>query len=133
MVAAEIGPAIEAMLMMRPLLRSIMCAATALLTRKTDLVLTAKVLSQSSSVLLVKGRPGVDAMPALFTTMSILPNVSRTRSVMALTSAALVTSVFIASALRPSAFTSAETLSALITWLAGWAMPAPAIRVASAI
>src|SRR5712692_4129380 len=133
MVGAEIGPAIEAMLMMRPLLRSIMCAATALQMRKTDLVLTANVLSQSSSVLLVKGRPGVDAMPALFTTMSILPNVSRTRSVMALTSAALVTSVFIASALRPSAFTSAETLSAFITWMSGMAMSAPSCAIASTI
>src|ERR1700741_3507163 len=114
MVGAEIGPAIEAMLMMRPALRSIMGAATALQMRKTDLVLTAKVLSQSSSVLLEKGRPGGDAMPALLTTMSILPNVSRTRSVMALTSAALVTSVFMASAFLPSAFTSSATLSALI-------------------
>ena len=131
MVGAEIGPAIEAMLMIRPALRSIRCGATVLHTRKTDLVLTANVLSQSSSVLLVKGRPGGAAMPALLTTMSILPKTSRTRSTMALTSAALVTSVFMASVLRPSAFTSAATLSALITWMSGMATSAPSCAIAS--
>ena len=41
MVNAAIGPAIEAMLMMRPPLRSMKCGATALQTRKTDFTLTA--------------------------------------------------------------------------------------------
>src|SRR3989475_5456668 len=64
--------------------------------RNTDFVFTAKVRSQSSSVLFVNGMPGVDPAPALFTRMSILPHASRVRSTIALTSAELVTSVFIA-------------------------------------
>src|SRR5438876_7898831 len=78
-VSAERGPAIEAMLMIRPAFRSMKYGATALQVRKTDFVLTANVRSQSSSVLLVKGSPGGDAMPALFTRMSMRPSVSRAR------------------------------------------------------
>jgi hypothetical protein len=121
----------EAMLTMRPALRSMKYGATALHVRKMDLVLTAKARSQSSSVLLVKGMPGGAAMPALLTRMSSLPIVSRTRSTIALTSAELVTSVFIAMTLRPSAFTSSATFSAFSTWMSGIAMSAPSRAIAS--
>src|SRR5262249_2986174 len=106
LVRAKRGPAIDAILMIRPALRWMKYGTTALEVRKTDFVLTAKVRSQSSSVLLVKGRPGADAMPALFTRMSIRPKPSRVRSTIVFTSAELVTSVFSANALRPSALTS---------------------------
>src|SRR5690349_22118429 len=92
-VGALSGPAIDAMLMMRPALRSMKYGAMALHVRNTDLVLTANALSQSSSVLFMNGMPGGAAMPALFTRMSILPSTSRVRSTMVLTSALLVTSV----------------------------------------
>ena len=121
------------MLMMRPALRSMKCGATALQVRKTDFVLTAKVRSQSSSVLLVNGMPGGDAEPALLTRMSILPSASRTRSTIALTSAELVTSVFIVMTLRPSSLTSAPTFSAFSTWMSGMATSAPSRAIASTI
>src|SRR5438874_8778117 len=121
----------EAMLMMRPALRSMKCGTTALQVRNTDLVLTAKARSQSSSVLFVNGMPGGAAMPALFTRMSILPSVSRVRSTMALTSAELVTSVFMARTLRPRPFTSSATFSAFSTWMSGIAMSAPSRASAS--
>src|SRR5262245_13867809 len=121
------------MLTMRPAFRSMKWDAIALQVRKTDFVLTAKVRSQSSSVLLVKGIPGGPAAPALFTRISILPNVSRVRSIMVFTSAALVTSVFRANTLRPSPFTSPATFSAFSTWISGMAMSAPSRAIASAI
>src|SRR5499426_409736 len=121
------------MFTMRPALRSMKCGVIALQVRKTDLVLTANVRSQSSSVLLVKGMPGGPAAPALLTRMSILPSASRTRSTIAFTSAALVTSVFIAMTLRPSPFTSAATFSAFSTWISGMAMSAPSRAMASTI
>src|SRR6266545_4038721 len=74
------GPAIEAMLTMRPAFRSMKYGVIALHVRKTDFVLTVKVRSQSSSVLFVNGMPGGPAAPALLTRMSILPNVSRVPS-----------------------------------------------------
>src|SRR5437899_7441037 len=125
------GPAIEAMLTMRPALRSMKCGVIALHVRKTDFVLTAKVRSQSSSVLFVNGMPGGPAAPALLTRMSILPNDSRVRSTIVLTSAALVTSVFMARTLRPSPLTSPATFSALSTWMSGIAMSAPSRAIAS--
>src|SRR5437660_970491 len=118
------------MLMIRPAFRSMKYGTTALEVRKTDFVLTAKVRSQSSSVLFVKGKPGGDAMPALFTRMSILPRPSRVRSTIALTSAELVTSVFSANALRPSALTSSATFSALSAWMSGMATSAPSRAIA---
>src|SRR2546428_800161 len=101
--------------------------------RNTDFVFTAKVRSQSSSVLFVNGMPGVDPAPALFTRMSILPHASRVRSTIALTSAELVTSVFIATTLRPSALTSVATFSACSTWMSAIAMSAPSRAIASTI
>src|SRR5213594_4347519 len=130
-VGAAMGPAIEAMLTMRPALRSMKCGVIALHVRKTDFVLTAKVRSQSSSVLFVNGIPGGPAAPALLTRMSILPNDSRVRSTIVFTSAALVTSVFIARTLRPSPLTSPATFSALSTWMSGIAMSAPSRAIAS--
>src|SRR5438309_8189146 len=130
-VGAAMGPAIEAMLTMRPALRSMKCGVIALHVRKTDFVLTAKVRSQSSSVLFVNGIPGGPAAPALLTRMSILPNDSRVRSTIVLTSAALVTSVFIARTLRPSPLTSPATFSAFSTWMSGIAMSAPSRASAS--
>src|SRR5438094_5140911 len=118
------------MLMIRPAFRSMKYGTTALEVRKTDFVLTAKVRSQSSSVLFVKGMPGGDAMPALFTRMSILPRPSRVRSTIAFTSAELVTSVFSANALRPSALTSSATFSALSAWMSGMATSAPSRAIA---
>src|SRR5947209_441914 len=118
------------MLMIRLAFRSMKYGTTALEVRKTDFVLTAKVRSQSSSVLFVKGKPGGDAMPALFTRMSILPRPSRVRSTIALTSAELVTSVFSANALRPSALTSSATFSALSAWMSGMATSAPSRAIA---
>src|SRR5262245_46205313 len=119
------------MFTMRPALRSMKCGVIALQVRKTDLVLTANVRSQSSSVLLVKGMPGGPAAPALLTRMSILPNASRVRSTIVLTSAALVTSVFMATTLRPSPLTSPATFSALSTWMSGIATSAPSRASAS--
>src|SRR5438105_2792239 len=130
-VTAASGPAIDAMLMMRPALRSRKYGVTALQVRNTDLVFTAKVRSQSSSVLLVNGMPGGDAMPALFTSTSMRPSTSRVRSTISLTSEVLVTSHFIASTLRPSAFTSSAAFSALSTWMSGIAMSAPSFAIAS--
>src|SRR5205823_2311301 len=52
------------MLMIRPAFRSMKWGAMALQVRKTDLVFTANVRSQSSSVLLVNGMPGGAALPA---------------------------------------------------------------------
>src|SRR5437870_2672997 len=127
------GPAIEAMLTIRPAFRSMKWGVIALHVRKTDFVLTAKVRSQSSSVLLVKGIPGGPASPALLTRMSILPNVSRTRSTIVLTSAELVTSVFMARTLRPSPLTSPATFSAFSTWMSGMAISAPSRASASAM
>ena len=80
MVCAASGPAIEAILMMRPALRSMKYGAMALQMRNTDLRLTAKVRSQSSSVFTVKGMPGGEAIPALFTRMSIRPSSALMRS-----------------------------------------------------
>src|SRR2546426_6811229 len=119
------------MLMIRPAFRSMKYGTTALEVRKTDFVLTAKLRSQSSSVLFVKGKPGGDAMPALFTRMSILPRPSRVRSTIAFTSAELVTSVFSANALRPSALTSSATFSALSAWMSGMATSAPSRAIAT--
>src|SRR5215831_2193751 len=119
------------MFTMRPALRSMKCDVIALHVRKTDLVLTAKVRSQSSSVLFVNGMPGGPAAPALLTRMSILPNDSRVRSTIVLTSAALVTSVFMATTLRPSPLTSPATFSALSTWMSGIAISAPSRASAS--
>src|SRR5437899_204388 len=130
-VSAERGPAIEAMLMIRPAFRSMKYGATALQVRKTDFVLTANVRSQSSSVLLVKGSPGGDAMPALFTRMSMRPSVSRARSIIVFTSPVLVTSVLSANALRPRVLTSSATFSALSGWMSGMAMSAPSRASAS--
>src|SRR6266508_1712650 len=121
----------EAMLTMRPALRSMKYGATALQVRNTDFVLTANARSQSSSVLLVKGMPGGAAMPALLTRMSIRPSTARVRSTIALTSAELVTSVFMARTRRPSALTSSATFSALRTWMSGMAMSAPSRAIAS--
>src|SRR5215510_6205862 len=123
----------EAMLMMRPALRSMKYGAIALHVRNTDLVLTANVRSQSSSVLFVNGIPGGAAMPALFTSTSILPSDSRTRSTMVFTSAALVTSVFMATTRRPSPLTSSATFSAFSTWMSGMATSAPSRASASTI
>src|SRR5256884_3596899 len=125
------GPAIEAMFTMRPALRSMKCGVIALHVRKTDFVLTANVRSQSSSVLFVNGIPGGPAAPALLTRMSIWPNDSRVRSTIVFTSAALVTSVFMAMTLRPSPFTSSATFSAFSTWMSGIAMSAPSRASAS--
>src|SRR5881296_594552 len=125
------GPAIDAMLTMRPAFRSMKYGVIALHVRKTDLVLTVKVRSQSSSVLFVNGMPGGPAAPALLTRMSILPNVSRVRSTIVLTSAALVTSVFMARTLRPSPLTSPATFSAFSTWMSGIATSAPSRAIAS--
>ena len=130
MVVADSGPAMDAMLMMRPALRSMKYGAMALHVRKTDFVLTAKVLSQSSSVLLVNGMPGGAAIPALLTRMSILPNTSRVRSTIIFTSAELVTSLFIAKDLRPRPFTSSAVFSALSTWISGIATSAPSRAMA---
>src|SRR5438034_508624 len=118
------------MLMIRPAFRSMKYGTTAVEVRKTDFVLTAKLRSQSSLVLFVKGKPGGDAMPALFTRMSILPRPSRVRSTIAFTSAELVTSVFSANALRPSALTSSATFSALSAWMSGMATSAPSRAIA---
>src|SRR5919108_5595909 len=131
MVMADSGPAIDAMLMMRPALRSMKYGAIALHVRNTDLVLTANVRSQSSSVLFVNGMPGGEAMPALFTRASMRPSTSRVRSTISLTSALLVTSHFMASTRRPSAFTSSAVFSALRTWMSGIAMSAPSFAIAS--
>src|SRR6266849_1129362 len=125
------GPAIEAMLTMRPAFRSMKYGVIALQVRKTDFVLTVKVRSQSSSLLFVNGMPGGPAAPALLTRMSILPNVSRVRSTIVLTSAALVTSVFMARTLRPSPLTSPATFSAFSTWMSGIATSAPSRAIAS--
>src|SRR5919198_5702297 len=103
----------------------------ALHVRNTDLVLTANARSQSSSVLFVNGIPGGDAMPALFTRMSMRPSTSRVRSTISFTSALLVTSHFIASTRRLSAFTSSAVFSALRTWMSGIAMSAPSLAIAS--
>src|SRR5213594_1546922 len=121
----------DAMLMMRPALRSRKYGVTALDVKKTDFVLTANARSQSSSVLFVNGMPGGDAMPALFTRMSIRPSTSRVRSTISFTSALLVTSHFMASARRPSALTSSAVFSALSTWMSGIAMSAPSFAIAS--
>src|SRR5688572_29904340 len=123
----------DAMLMIRPAFRSMKYGATDLHVRNTDLVLTAKARSQSSSVLFVNGMPGGAAMPALLTRMSMRPSVSRVRSTIDLTSALLVTSVFMASTLRPSAFTSSATFSAFSTWMSGIAMSAPSLAMARTI
>src|SRR5438552_4513708 len=130
-VTAASGPAMDAMLMIRPAFFSMKYGAIALHVRNTDFVLTAKARSQSSSVLFVNGMPGVDPAPALLTRMSIFPSVSRVRSIMALTSAELVTSAFIATTLRPSALTSPATFSAFSTWMSGIAMSAPSRAIAS--
>src|SRR5919197_5619 len=129
MVIADSGPAIDAMLMMRPAFRSMKYGAIALHVRNTDLVFTANVRSQSSSVLFVNGMPGGDAMPALFTRMSMRPNTSRVRSTISFTSALLVTSHFMASTRRPSALTSSAVFSALSTWMSGMAMSAPSFAI----
>ena len=105
----------DAMLMIRPALRSMKYGAIALHVRKTDFVLTANVRSQSSSVLFVNGMPGVDPAPALLTRISIFPSPSRVRSTITLTSAELVTSAFIATTRRPIALTSPATFSAFST------------------
>src|SRR5436309_1398077 len=127
------GPAIDAMLTMRPAFRSMKYGVIALHVRKTDLVLTVKVRSQSSSVLFVNGMPGGPAAPALLTRMSILPNVSRVRSTIVLTSAELVTSVFMARTLRPSPLPAPATFSAFSTWMSGMAISAPSRASASAM
>src|SRR2546425_1197746 len=120
----------DAMLMMRPALRSRKYGVTALQVRNTDFVFTANVRSQSSSVLFVNGMPGGEAMPALFTSTSMRPSTSRVRSTMSFTSALLVTSHFIAGTLRPSAFASSAVFSALRTWMSGIAMSAPSFAIA---
>src|SRR3989442_582497 len=129
-VTAASGPAMDAMLMMRPALRSRKYGVTALQVRNTDFVFTANVRSQSSSVLFVNGMPGGEAMPALFTSKSMRPSTSRVRSTMSFTSALLVTSHFIARTLRPSAFASSAVFSALRTWMSGIAMSAPSFAIA---
>src|SRR5439155_1655566 len=53
----------DAMLMMRPALRSRKYGVTALQVRNTDFVFTANVRSQSSSVLFMNGMPGGEAIP----------------------------------------------------------------------
>src|SRR2546426_231673 len=120
----------DAMLMMRPALRSRKYGVTALQVRNTDFVFTANVRSQSSSVLFMNGMPGGEAMPALFTSTSMRPSTSRVRSTMSFTSVLLVTSHFIASTLRPSAFTSSAVFSALSTWMSRIAMSAPSFAIA---
>src|ERR671937_6406 len=125
MVMADSGPAMDAMLMMRPALRSRKYGAIALHVRNTDLVFTANVRAQSSSVLFMNGMPGGEAMPALFTRMSMRPSTSRVRSTISFTSALLVTSHFMASARRPRALTSSAVFSALSTWMSGIALAAP--------
>src|SRR5262245_32837922 len=124
-VSAASGPAIEAMLMIRPARRSMKCGAMALQHRKTDFRFTAYVRSQSSSLLFVNGMPGEEAMPALLTRMSMGPSSARTRSSAAWTSVALVTSQRMASALRPSLPTSRATCCALPSWMSGIATFAP--------
>src|SRR5947209_2917546 len=121
----------DAMLMMRPALRSRKYGVTALQVRNTDFVFTANVRSQSSSVLFMNGMPGGEAMPALFTSTSTRPSTSRVRSTISFTSALLVTSHFMASTPRPSAFTSVAVFSALRTWMSGIAMSAPSLAIAS--
>src|SRR5213080_740913 len=123
----------DAMLMMRPALRSRKYGVTALQVRNTDFVFTANVRSQSSSVLFMNGMPGGEAIPALFTSTSMRPSTSRVRSTMSFTSALLVTSHFIARTLRPSAFASSAVFSALRTWMSGIAMSAPSFAIASAM
>src|SRR5881296_1007157 len=120
----------DAMLMMRPALRSRKYGVTALQVRNTDFVFTANVRSQSSSVLFMNGMPGGEAIPALFTSTSMRPSTSRVRSTMSFTSALLVTSHFIARTLRPSAFASSAVFSALRTWMSGIAMSAPSFAIA---
>src|SRR5881397_1420614 len=120
----------DAMLMIRPALRSRKYGVTALQVKKTDFVLTANARSQSSSVLFVNGMPGGEAMPALFTRTSMRPSTSRVRSTISFTSALLVTSHFMASTRRPSAFTSSAVFSALRTWMSGIAMSAPSLAIA---
>src|SRR5881394_323729 len=75
--------------------------------------------------------PGGEAMPALFTRTSMRPSTSRVRSTISFTSALLVTSHFMASTRRPSAFTSSAAFSALRTWMSGIAMSAPSLAIAS--
>src|SRR5438093_451088 len=75
--------------------------------------------------------PGGEAMPALFTRTSMRPSTSRVRSTISFTSALLVTSHFMASTRRPSAFTSSAVFSALRTWMSGIAMSAPSLAIAS--
>src|SRR3989454_9301199 len=120
----------DAMLMMRPALRSRKYGVTALQVRNTDFVFTANVRSQSSSVLFMNGMPGGEAIPALFTSTSMRPSTSRVRSTMSFTSALLVTSHFIARTLRPSAFASSAVFSALRAWMSGIAMSAPSFAIA---
>src|SRR3989442_1198137 len=120
----------DAMLMMRPALRSRKYGVTALQVRNTDFVFTANVRSQSSSVLFMNGMPGGEAIPALFTSTSMRPSTSRVRSTMSFTSALLVTSHFIARTLRTSAFASSAVFSALRTWMSGIAMSAPSFAIA---
>src|SRR6266702_2483420 len=120
----------DAMLMMRPALRSRKYGVTALQVRNTDFVFTANVRSQSSSVLYMSGMPCGEAIPALFTSTSMRPSTSRVRSTMSFTSALLVTSHFIARTLRPSAFASSAVFSALRTWMSGIAMSAPSFAIA---
>src|SRR2546422_6115802 len=122
---------IDAMLMMRPALRSRKYGVMALQVRNTDFVLTAKVRSQSSSVLFVNGIPGGEAMPALFTRTSTRPSTSCVRSTISFTSDVLVTSHFMDRTLRASAFTSSAVFSALRTWMSGIAMSAPSFAIAS--
>src|SRR5881392_430315 len=74
--------------------------------------------------------PGGEAMPALFTRTSMRPSTSRVRSTISFTSALLVTSHFMASTRRPSAFTSSAVFSALRTWMSGIAMSAPSLAIA---
>ena len=125
MVTAAIGPAMEAMLMMRPCRRSMKWGARAFASRKMDLTFTAKTWSQSASVLFVKGIPGREATPALFTRMSSLPKVSSALPTMRSISTCRVTSHSRARARRPSPFTSSATWAALAAWMSGMMMSAP--------
>src|SRR3989454_1303756 len=120
----------DAMLMMRPALRSRKYGVTALQVRNTDFVFTANVRSQSSSVLFMNGMPGGEAIPALFTSTSMRPSTSRVRSTMSFTSDVLVPSHFMDGTLRPSAFPSSAVFSALRTWMSGIAMSAPSFAIA---
>src|SRR6185503_12927221 len=73
--------------------------------------------------------PGGDAIPALFTRMSMRPSSPLMRSKAAPISALLVTSQRMLIALRPSAWTCRATCAAFPSWISGMAMSAPSFAM----